>query len=66
MNQQERFNDQPIRPSDDPAGNPAGGNLDALRQQAAGLHAAAEAAIRNALSSDSKAFNAAMRQEGGQ
>jgi len=66
MNQQERHHDQPIRPMDDSAGNPAAGNLNALRQQAAALHAAADAAIRNALSSNSQAFNAAMRQEGGQ
>ena len=66
MNQQQRHNDQSNQPVDPASGNPTGGDLNALRQQAAALHAAADAAIQNVLSSDSQAFNTAMRQEGGQ
>lgn len=66
MNQPQRNNDQSNRPSDLQTSGADGGNLNSLRQQAAALQAAAEAAIKNALSADSRAFNASMRQEGGQ
>ena len=66
MNQLERNNNELTRPPEPPAGNPGGNNLNDLRRQAAALHAAADAAIQNALSSNSQAFNASMRQEGGQ
>jgi hypothetical protein len=40
--------------------------LNAIRQSAAGMLAAADDAISRVLSGDSQAFNAAARQEGGQ
>ena len=66
MNQMERTHDEDNRPMDAAPGTPPAGNLNALRQQAAALRAAADAAIAHVLSGNSQAFNAAMRQEGGQ
>jgi len=66
MNQLERNHNESNRPPDPPTGNRGAGELSDLRRQAAALHAAADAAIQNALSSNSQAFNASMRQEGGQ
>jgi hypothetical protein len=40
--------------------------LNAIRQTAAGMLAAADDAISRVLSGDSQAFNAAARQEGGE
>jgi hypothetical protein len=67
MNQCERpkHDDQPLAAAG-PAGGPDGANLNAIRQSAAGMLAAADAAISRVLSGDSQAFNAAARQEGGQ
>ena len=67
MKQHERprpDNQSPAAPS--PEGDAGGANLNAIRQAAAGLLAAADAAIDQALSGDSQAFNAAVQQEGGQ
>ena len=67
MNQRERPNHDQQQPA--PAGStgdPSGANLNAIRQTAAGLLAAADDAITRVLSGDSQAFNAAARQEGGQ
>jgi hypothetical protein len=66
MNQLERSHNESNRPSEPAAGRPDPGTLNDLRRQAAALHAAADAAIQNALSANSQAFNASMRQEGGQ
>ena len=66
MNQLERNNDETNRQPEPLPGGAGGGNLNELRRQAAALHAAADAAIKNALSGNSQAFNASMRQEGGQ
>jgi hypothetical protein len=66
MSQLERTHNELTRPPEPPAGNPGTGALNDLRRQAAALHAAADAAIRNALSGNSQAFNTSMRQEGGQ
>ena len=66
MNQLERNNEQSNRPPEPEAAGPGASSLGDLRRQAAAMHAAADAAIRNALSADSQAFNASMRQEGGQ
>ncbi|MGD0258891.1 MAG: hypothetical protein ABSD29_03610 [Verrucomicrobiota bacterium] len=66
MNQLERNHIESNRPPEPPADTPDGSSLNDLRRQAAALHAAADAAIQNALSSNSQAFNASMRQEGGQ
>jgi hypothetical protein len=66
MNQLERNNDQTNRPQEPQASGAGGSNLNDLRRQAAALHAAADAAIKNALSANSKAFNSSMRQEGGE
>jgi hypothetical protein len=49
-----------------PSDAPDGANLNAIRQTAAGMLAAADDAISRVLSGDSQAFNAAARQEGGQ
>ena len=67
MNQRERPNHEHQPP--DPSGsgaNPGGANLNAIRQTAAGMLAAADDAITRVLSGDSQAFNAAARQQGGQ
>jgi|GEM_PF-1357871 len=67
MNQRERPHDENQRPA--PAGsgaNPGGANLNAIRQTAAGMLAAADDAITRVLSGDSQAFNAAAKQQGGQ
>ena len=67
MDQQER-----TRPDATPtspaaaAGDTPAANLDAMRQAAAAMLAAADDAITRVLSGDSPAFNAAARQEGGQ
>ena len=66
MNQLERNNDESNRPPEPQPGGPGPSGLNELRRQAAALHAAADAAIKNALSGNSQAFNASMRQEGGQ
>jgi hypothetical protein len=66
MNPLERTHHESTHPPEAPAGGAGPGNLNDLRRQAAALQAAADAAIRNALSSDSHAFNASMRQEGGE
>ena len=66
MDQLERNHNESNRPPEPPTGDPGASSLNDLRRQAAALHAAADAAIRNALSGNSQAFNASMRQEGGQ
>jgi hypothetical protein len=67
MNQLERPNpENQSSPAPGPAGGPDGTNLNAIRQTAAGMLAAADDAISRVLSGDSQAFNAAARQEGGQ
>ncbi len=66
MSELERTHSESNRPPEPPAGSPAASGLNDLRRQAAALQAAADAAIRNALSGNSQAFNASMRQEGGQ
>lgn len=67
MNQRERphHDQQPPAPAG-PGANPGGANLNALRQTAAGMLAAADDAISRVLSGDSQAFNTAAKQEGGQ
>jgi hypothetical protein len=67
MNQRERPNhDNQQSPAPGPAHSPEGANLNAIRQTAAGMLAAADDAINRVLSGDSQAFNTAARQEGGQ
>lgn len=66
MNEINRPRNPSHRPAETPGGNPDPSALDDLRRRAAALHAAADAAINNALSDNSQAFNASMRQEGGQ
>lgn len=67
MNQRERpANDIQTSADPGPAGGPAGANLNAIRQTAAGMLTAADDAISRVLSGDSQAFNSAARQEGGQ
>ena len=67
MNQRERQNHDAQPPETSGSGaNPAGANLNAIRQTAPGILAAADDAISRVLSGDSQAFNTAARQEGGQ
>jgi hypothetical protein len=67
MNQRERSTPQPLPGgAADPAGGPNGASLDAIRETASGLLAAADDAISRVLSGDSQAFNLAARQQGGQ
>ena len=67
MNQRERTNhDDRSSAAPGPAGSPDGSGLNAIRQTAAGMLAAADDAISRVLSGDSQAFNTAARQEGGQ
>lgn len=66
MSELERTHNELTRPPEPSAGNPGASALNELRRQAAALHAVADTALRNALSGNSQAFNAAMRQEGGQ
>ncbi len=66
MNQLERNHNETNRPPQPQTSNPGASCLDDLRRRAAALHTAADAAIRNVLSANSQAFNASMRQEGGQ
>ena len=66
MNQRERPNDHRPPSPLEPGSSPDGANLNAIRQTAAGMLAAADDAISRVLSGDSQAFNAAARQEGGQ
>jgi len=67
MNQRERpQHENPFSAAPGPAGGPDGANLNAIRQTAAGMLAAADEAISRVLSGNSQAFNAAARQEGGQ
>ena len=60
-----------LRPEDTqhpnpPQEAPGGGNLDEVREAGQSLFAAADEAIRRALSGNSQAFLEATRQEGGQ
>ena len=67
MNEQERQHHNPGSNAGGPDGLPSGGgNLEQTRQRAAAFYAAADNAIKNALSGDSTKFNQAARQEGGQ
>jgi len=67
MNQRERPNHERQPSESGGAGaNPDGANLNAIRQTAASILAAADDAISRVLSGDSQAFNAAARQQGGQ
>ena len=67
MNERDRTNDErPQPPADASAAPPGGTNLNALREAGTALLAAADEAIKNVLSGDSRAFNAAVRQQGGQ
>ncbi len=66
MNQLQRTHQESNPAPQPPVAGGNGGNLEALRRQAAALQSAADAAIRNALSTNSQVFNASMRQEGGQ
>ena len=67
MNQLERPNpENQSAAAPGPSGGPDGANLNAIRQTAAGMLAAADDAISRVLSGDSQAFNTAARQEGGQ
>lgn len=60
-----RNREQEQRP-DQPAENPGGGNLEQLRLAGEELLAAGADAITMTLSSDSEAFLAATKQQGGQ
>ena len=63
----ERRNDQVNeRRPDSSSGEPGGGNLSRLRQEAQNILAAGNDAINRALSRDSAAFLRANRQQGGQ
>jgi len=67
MNQRERTNDDaPQPPPAESTGGAPEANLNAMRQAGAAMIAAADDAIQRVLSGDSQAFNAAVRQEGGQ
>lgn len=66
MHQRERSHSETPRPAEAPPANPGGGNLNQVRREAAAVQAAAAAAIQSVMSGDSEAFNAAMRQSGGQ
>lgn len=67
MNQREhRRHENPVPAASAPAGTPNGAGLNAIRLTAASMLDAADEAINNVLSGDSEAFNAAMRQQGGQ
>jgi hypothetical protein len=67
MNQRERTNhNNQLSAAPGPAGSPDEANLNAIRQTAAGMLAAADDAISRVLSGDNHAFNTAARQEGGQ
>jgi len=69
MKLQDRFDQERIRPSGEDAGSSpgaSGDNLEQLRRQAGELLAAADEAIRKALSADSRRFLQANRQQGGQ
>ena len=67
MEQRERPNhEHQAADAPGPAGSPDGASLNAIRQSAAGMLAAADDAISRVLSGDSQMFNAAARQEGGQ
>jgi hypothetical protein len=66
MMQRERPHDESNPQPFPPHSGTGGSQLNDLRQQAAALHAAADAAIANALSGNSQKFNDSMRQEGGQ
>lgn len=67
MNQQERTRaDHTSTPTPESGSNPNGNALNAIRQTAAGMLDAADEAITRVLSGDSQAFNAAVRQGGGQ
>ena len=66
MNEQQRHH-HGANPGDPEPVRPAGsGNLEQTRQRATAFFAAADAAIKNALSGDSTKFNQSARQEGGQ
>ena len=68
MNQRERAHEQvqPPAPEDAAAGTPPGTNLEATRDAAKTLLAAADDAINKVLSTNSEQFNQSVRQEGGQ
>ena len=67
MDQHERTRPEttPSLPAPAPDGAP-GANLTAIRQAGAAMLNAADDAISRVLSGDSPAFNAAVRQEGGE
>jgi len=65
MNEKQRH-DQGSNPCNSDAGPAGGGNLGQRRQQAAAFYAAADEAIKKAISGDSAKFNQAARQEGGE
>ena len=67
MNQLERQNnDSQSNQAPGQPGDPNPANLNAIRQTASAMLAAADDAINRVLSGDSQAFNAAARQQGGQ
>ncbi|HPC59778.1 MAG TPA: hypothetical protein PKX23_03890 [Verrucomicrobiota bacterium] len=66
MSEKQRHH-HPANPGDTGPGCPGGGgNLEQARQQGAAFLAAADEAIKHALSGDSAKFNEAARQEGGE
>lgn len=67
MDQRERTHqDTTPLPAPAPAGGAPETDLNAIRQAGAAMLAAADEAISRVLSGDSPAFNASVRQEGGQ
>jgi hypothetical protein len=66
METHERSHDHRDEPRLQPPGGDTPGSLDAVRQSGEEFLAAADLAIRRALSSDSEAFLRASRQQGGQ
>jgi hypothetical protein len=66
MNEKQRHDHSTNGGGSDQGSPAAGGNLGHARQQAAAFYAAADDAIRNAVSGDSSKFNQAARQEGGE
>jgi len=66
MDQQQNRDQINQPPPPTPPANTNPESLNELRRRAAALHAAAGNAIQAALSTNSQAFNAAMRQEGGE
>jgi hypothetical protein len=66
MNERERRRPEVPRPNEPRSAQPGSSSLNQMRREAAAVQAAADAAIQSVLSGDSEAFNAAMRQSGGQ